>query len=44
MLLATATNVAGQLHNSVSDAQVLLVALIWAVIAVVNVAYARRQS
>jgi len=43
VLFATATNVAGQLHNSVSANQLLLVALIWAVIAVVNVAYAWRQ-
>jgi hypothetical protein len=39
---ATATNVNGQVHNAVSGSQVLLIALIWAVIAVVNVAYARR--
>jgi hypothetical protein len=43
VLFATATNVAGQLHNSISADQLLLVALIWAVIAVVNVAYAWRQ-
>ncbi|HTT00100.1 MAG TPA: hypothetical protein VMI33_26155 [Streptosporangiaceae bacterium] len=43
VLFATATNVAGQLHNSVSANQLLLVALIWVVIAVVNVAYAWRQ-
>ena len=43
VLFATATNVAGQLHNSVSGNQLLLVALIWVVIAVVNVAYAWRQ-
>jgi hypothetical protein len=43
VLFATATNVAGQVHNSISNGQILLVALIWAVIAVVNVAYARRQ-
>ena len=29
--------------NSVSTAQVILIALIWAVIAVINIAYARRQ-
>jgi hypothetical protein len=40
---ATATNVGGTFHNAVSGSQVLLIALIWAVIAVVNVAYARRQ-
>jgi hypothetical protein len=40
---ATATNVGGTFHNAVSDSQVVLIALIWAVIAVVNVAYARRQ-
>ena len=43
VLFATATNIAGRLHNSVSGAQILVVALIWAVIAVVNVAYARRR-
>jgi hypothetical protein len=43
VLFATATNVAGRLHNSISGSQILLVALIWVVIAVVNVAYARRQ-
>jgi CHASE3 domain sensor protein len=43
VLFATATNINGRLHNSVSGSQILLVALIWAVIAVVNVAYARRQ-
>ena len=40
---ATATNINGQVRNAVSGSQVLLIALIWAVIAVVNVAYARRQ-
>ena len=39
---ATATNINGQVHNAVSGSQVLLIALIWVVIAVVNVAYARR--
>jgi hypothetical protein len=29
--------------NSISTAQVVLIALIWAVIAVINIAYARRQ-
>jgi hypothetical protein len=29
--------------NSVSTAQVVLIALIWAVIAVINIAYARRR-
>jgi hypothetical protein len=29
--------------NSVSTAQVILIALIWVVIAVVNIAYARRH-
>jgi CHASE3 domain sensor protein len=43
VLFATATNVAGRLHNSVSANQLLLVALIWVVIAVVNVGYAWRQ-
>jgi hypothetical protein len=43
VLFATATNINGRVHNSISGGQVLLVALIWAVIAVVNVAYARRQ-
>ena len=41
---ATATNINGRVHNAVSGSQVLLIALIWAVIAVVNVAYARRQD
>jgi hypothetical protein len=40
---ATATNINGRVHNAVGGSQVLLIALIWAVIAVVNVAYARRQ-
>jgi CHASE3 domain sensor protein len=44
VLFATASNINGRLHNSVSGPQIVLVALIWAVIAVVNVAYARRQS
>jgi hypothetical protein len=39
---ATATNINGRVHNAVSGSQVLLIALIWAVVAVVNVAYARR--
>jgi hypothetical protein len=43
VIFATATNVNGTLHNTVSHAQILLVALIWAVVAVVNVAYARRR-
>jgi len=43
VVFATASNINGQVHNSITGAQVLLVALIWAVIAVVNVAYARRQ-
>jgi hypothetical protein len=43
VLFATATNIAGRLHNTVSNSQLLLVALIWAVVAVVNVAYARRR-
>jgi hypothetical protein len=40
---ATTTNINGRVHNTVGGAQVLLIALIWAVIAVINVAYARRQ-
>jgi hypothetical protein len=40
---ATATNINGRVHNAINGDQVLLIALIWAVIAVVNVAYARRQ-
>lgn len=40
---ATATNINGTVHNAISRSQVLLIALIWAVVAVVNVAYARRQ-
>jgi hypothetical protein len=43
VLFATAGNINGRFHNTVSGAQILLVALIWAVIAVVNVAYARRR-
>lgn len=42
-VFATATNINGRFHNTVSHAQILLVALIWAVIAIVNVAYARRR-
>ena len=40
---AGATNINGRFENTVTASQVLLIALIWAVIAVVNVAYARRQ-
>ena len=43
VVFATATNVNGRFHNTISTAQILLVALIWAVVAVVNVAYARRH-
>jgi hypothetical protein len=43
VLFATATNINGRFHNTIDSAQILLVALIWAVIAVVNVAYARRH-
>ena len=43
VVFATATNINGTFHNTVSGAQILLVALIWAVVAVVNVAYARRR-
>ena len=43
VMFATATNINGTLHNTVGPAQILLVALIWAVVAVVNVAYARRR-
>ena len=43
VIFAMATNINGTLHNTVSRAQILLVALIWAVIAVVNVACARRR-
>lgn len=43
VVFATATNINGTFHNTFSSAQVLLVALIWAAIAVVNVAYARRR-
>jgi hypothetical protein len=43
VVFATATNINGRFHDTVSGAQILLVALIWAVIAVVNVAYARRR-
>jgi hypothetical protein len=40
---ATATNINGRVHNALSASQVVLIALIWAVVAVVNVAYGRRQ-
>jgi CHASE3 domain sensor protein len=43
VLFATASNLHGTLHNAVSSNQLLLVAVIWAVIAVVNVSYARHQ-
>lgn len=43
VVFATATNINGTLHNTFSSAQILLVALIWAAIAVVNVACARRR-
>ena len=43
VVFATATNANGTLHNTVSHAQILLVAFIWAVVAVVNVAYAQRR-
>jgi hypothetical protein len=43
VVFATATNINGTFHNTFSSAQILLVALIWAAIAVVNVAYARRR-
>jgi hypothetical protein len=43
VVFATATNINGTFHDAVSSAQFLLVALIWAAIAVVNVACARRR-
>ena len=43
VVLATATNVNGRFDDSVSGTQFLLVALIWAVVGVVNVVYARRR-
>jgi hypothetical protein len=43
VVFATATNINGTVHNAVNGSQLLLVALIWAVVAVVNVAYARRR-
>ncbi len=43
VVFATATNINGTFHDAVSGAQILLVALIWAAIAVVNVAFARRR-
>jgi CHASE3 domain sensor protein len=43
VLFATATNIDGRLENSIHGQQVLLVALIWVIIAVVNVAYAIRR-
>jgi len=33
----------GAIHNSIGAGQILLVALIWAVIAVINLGYARRR-
>jgi hypothetical protein len=42
-LFATATNIHGRLENSITGQQVALVALIWVVIAIVNVAYAVRR-
>jgi hypothetical protein len=33
----------GSIHNAVSSGQILLVAFIWAIIAVINIAYARRR-
>lgn len=44
VVFATATNINGRFANPVSRDQILLVAFIWAVIAVVNVAFARRRS
>jgi hypothetical protein len=44
VVFATATNINGSFHNTLSRDQILLVALIWAVIAVVNVAYAAALS
>jgi hypothetical protein len=43
VVFATATNINGTFHNTFSGAQILLVVLIWTVIAVVNIAYARRR-
>jgi hypothetical protein len=43
VVFATATNIKGTVHNAVNGSQLLLVALIWAVVAVVNVAHARRR-
>ena len=43
VIFATATNVNGRFHNTISHDQILMVAVIWAVIAVVNVAYAWRR-
>jgi hypothetical protein len=43
VVFATATNINGTVHNAVNGSQLLLVALIWAVVAVVNVAYARHR-
>lgn len=43
VVFATATNINGRFHNTVDGSQILLVALIWAVVAIVNVAYARRR-
>lgn len=43
---STVTNSAvrdGSIHNSIGAGQILLVALIWAVIAVINLGYARRR-
>lgn len=43
VVFATATNINGRYHNTIGHDQILIVAVIWAVIAVVNVAYARRR-
>ena len=43
VVFAPAININGRFHNTVSGAQILLIVLIWTVIAVVNVAYARRK-
>ena len=43
VMFATATNINGRFDDPVSRDQILVVALIWAAIAVVNVAYGRRR-
>jgi hypothetical protein len=43
VVFATATNINGTFHDTVGGAQILLVALIWVVVAIANIACARRR-